>query len=269
MAESIGSGIIWAAAASDVGLVRSRNEDGAWLHGEFLRDGHQATIVDSASVSRGVFLAVADGVGGAAAGDVASKFVLEQMAAFVGEAANGLTAESVGPWMRENAETVNRRLVVRGLHSDELLGMATTLTGLYFRGSWGCWINAGDSRLYAHRAGLLTQVSRDHTLRELLGDPTIPGNIISNYFGTENEFYLDVGELPAKDMASGDFIYLLCSDGLSDYTEHATLESILTECSRAAAPEELESAALRLVEAAKSGGGRDNITCVIAWPRRA
>jgi PPM family protein phosphatase len=260
--------MIWAAAASDVGLVRSRNEDGVWLHGTFVRDGHEATSVDSAAIIQGVFLAVADGVGGAAAGDVASKFVLEQMAAFVGEPPEGVTDESIGPWMRENAEIVNRRLVVRGLHSDELSGMATTLTGLYFRGSIACWINAGDSRLYSHRAGHLNQISRDHTLRELLGDPNIPGNIISNCFGTQDEFYLDVGLLSADDRATGDLIYLLCSDGLSDYATGEDMESILTDCAAAATIEALETGALRLVEAAKSGGGGDNVTCVIVWPRR-
>ena len=250
---------IWAAAASDVGLVRSRNEDGVWLGDSFLRTGHASASLDATTVQRGVFLAVADGVGGAAAGDVASKFALEEMASFIEDAPHPLMPESAGPWMRETAAAVNDLLIARGESRDELRGMATTLTGIYFQGPLACWINAGDSRLYALRGGSLTQISRDHTLREMTGDPRIPGNIITNCFGTQNEFYLDVGELlPADDLT-----YLLCSDGLSDYTEHATLDSIVRECATLQSLADFDAAAARLVAAAKAGGGGDNITCMV------
>lgn len=262
MGDTANNATIWAAAASDIGLVRSRNEDGVWIGDSFLRTGHRSASLDGASVS-GVFLAVADGVGGAAAGDVASKFVLEEMASLIDDAPRSLTPESVGPWFKEAAAGVNNALVECGESRNELRGMATTLTGLYFREPLVCWINAGDSRLYALRGGSLTQVSRDHTLREMTGDPRIPGNIITNCFGTQNEFYLDVGTLLPAD----DLLYLICSDGLSDYADHAALESIMKGCASPQSLEELDAAAVRLVDAAKDGGGGDNITCVIAQRR--
>ena len=262
MEELSGSGTIWAAAASDIGLVRSRNEDGVWLGDSFLRTGHRSVSLDAAT-GRGAFLAVADGVGGSAAGDVASRFVLEKMASLIDGAPRSLTPESVGPWFKKAAADTNGALVERGESSNELRGMATTLTGVYFQDRFACWINAGDSRLYALRGGSLTQVSRDHTLREMTGDPRVPGNIITNCFGTQNEFYLDVGALSPVD----DLIYLICSDGLSDYTDHMTLESIMKGCASPQSLEELDAAAARLVDAAKDGGGGDNITCVIVQRR--
>jgi len=173
------------------------------LGGGFLRTGQRsATLVVAAGQS--VFLAVADGVGGAAAGDVASRFVLDEMASLIDDAPAPLTTDTAGPWFKQTANAVNDALVRRGESRDELLGMATTLTGIYFGEQATCWINAGDSRLYALRGESLTQVSRDHTLREMTGDPRIPGNIITNCFGTQNEFYLDVGTLSPAD----DLVYL-------------------------------------------------------------
>jgi len=262
MDESTGGGTFWAAAASDIGLVRSRNEDGVWLGGSFLRTGHRSAVL-GVPTGRGTFLAVADGVGGAAAGDVASRFVLEEMARLIDDAPAPLMTDAAGPWFKQTANAVNDALVHRGESRDELRGMSTTLTGVYFTDQVACWINAGDSRLYALRGEGLSQVSRDHTLREMTGDPRIPGNIITNCFGTRNEFYLDVGTLSPAD----DFIYLICSDGLSDYADHADLESIVKGCAAANELEELDSAASRLVAAAKAGGGGDNITCVIVQCR--
>ncbi|MBU8913726.1 MAG: hypothetical protein KOO61_06845, partial [Spirochaetales bacterium] len=179
------------------------------------------------------------------------------------DAPHPLMPESAGPWMQQAAAAVNDQLAARGESRDELRGMATTLTGIYFQGPLACWINAGDSRLYALRGGSLTQISRDHTLREMTGDPRIPGNIITNCFGTQNEFYLDVGELlPADDLT-----YLICSDGLSDYTDQTTLESIVKEHATPQTLGDLDATAERLVAAAKTGGGGDNITCMVVRHR--
>ena len=268
MVESEGGGTIWAAAASDIGLVRSRNEDGLWLGDGFLRTGHRSVSLDASTVQRGVLLAVADGVGGAAAGDVASKFVLEQMARLVELQPAELTDLTVGPWMQKTAAAANDLLVERAKGRDETYGMSTTFTGVYFRDMLGCWINAGDSRLYAFREGSLIQISRDHTLREMTGDPSIPGNIITNCFGTRNDFYLDFGLVwPVGHPTSADGIFLICSDGLSDYAEHTTLESIMRGCATARSIHELDAAAALLVNAARAGGGGDNITCMIVQHR--
>jgi len=259
---------VWAAAASDRGLVRRRNEDGAWLDGIFVRDDEASTILARPGPHAGALLAVADGVGGAAAGDVASRFVLEQIAGLLGATVSEAESEDVSGWLDDTAHAVNRRLVTRALNSDELSGMATTLTGIYLTSTSAWWFNAGDSRLYVLQEGGLVQVSRDHTLRELTGDPRIPGNIIANCFGAQGEFYLDVGELPimnsASEVAPDGGLCLLCTDGLTDYADHERLEAILRDPEVVRSPEALQEAAGRLVAAARDGGGGDNITCLLA-----
>jgi protein phosphatase len=252
---------VTAVAMSDIGLVRSRNEDGTWIGDRFLRTGSEVSSFTGADLERGLVLAVADGVGGAAAGDVASKFVLDALGATAPAAPASAPAESVCRWLEQTALAINDSLVERAASQTDLYGMSTTMTGLFMGVSTVCWVNAGDSRLYALRDGTLVQVTRDHTLREMAGDPRIPGNIIVNCFGTREDFYADTGEIdtPAE-------LYLLCSDGLSDYTSPDGLERIVVECGRSDAGA-LMSCAHRLVDAAKAGGGADNITALLVVPQ--
>ncbi len=250
MTETIPALVV--AAASDTGLVRRNNEDGVWLVDRFIRCGLHTTEVTGVP-DAGVLLAVADGVGGAAAGEVASRWVCEQMAGRIFAASLCDTTTTPGRLQRIASE-VNADLLRESEADPHRRGMATTWTAVLMLPSGTFWLNAGDSRLYRLTNGELDQVSRDHTLREERGDPSIPGNIISNCFGNAEGFYLDVGEL---DLASCDG-FLLCTDGLSDYADFSRAHDVVR------ATEDPQTAAQGLLRLALDGGGGDNVTLIFA-----
>ena len=250
-----------AAATSDTGRVREHNEDAIWLD-TFFREG-----IRSARFAReeqgSLLLAVADGVGGAAAGEVASQWVCEQMAASIESVELPAEADELSSRLKKLARDVNEGLEREASARRGARGMATTYTGLLFVGERTWWINAGDSRLYELRDGSLAQISRDHTLREELGDPSIPGNIITNCFGHQDGFRLDAGQLPSDPPD----LYLICSDGLSDYADMSAVEGVLRGAAASAAEaSDLEAPARELVNLALAGGGGDNVTVLIARP---
>lgn len=242
-------------ATSDTGLVRRNNEDAIWLADRFIRSGmHSLEIIDIPD--EGLLLAVADGVGGAAAGEVASRWVCEQMARRIHEASLA-GATTVADRLRSIASSVNEDLLRESETDPHRRGMATTWTAVLMFPSRAFWLNAGDSRLYRLANGALEQVSRDHTLREERGDPSIPGNIISNCFGNATGFYLDVGGF---DIAACDG-FLLCTDGLSDYADADRARQLVRRTA------DTRTAAQGLLQLALDGGGGDNITLILARRR--
>lgn len=257
---------------SDTGRVREHNEDALWMGDHFFRTGSRSRRF-SADELVGRLLAVADGVGGAAAGEVASEWVSNQMAERVAAGLAEAADRDLAEILTRIGRDVNGELIEEGSRQPGRTGMATTYTALLFRRDRTLWMNAGDSRLYLFGDGELRQVSRDHTLREETGDPSIPGNIITNCFGTRNEFRLDVGGL---DLA-GASLAMLCSDGLSDYADMSRVAAVLADLERAgAAPDDeekalaaLEDAAAQLLRLALVGGGGDNVSFMIARPNYA
>lgn len=252
------------AAISDTGRVREHNEDALWLGNAFARSGFHARRFAGEAID-GLVLAVADGVGGAAAGEVASRFVVEEMADRI---AADLSGRGEDPPTAEQlagiAARVNDELVTQGNRRAGRRGMATTWTGILLTRAMACWMNAGDSRLYRVGEEGLVQVSRDHTLREESGDPSIPGNIITNCFGTPEGFRLDVGSLDP----SGSLTLLLCSDGLSDYANMDRVAALLAALPPAPDGEDadasyLEPTAREILDSALAGGGGDNVTLLI------
>jgi protein phosphatase len=259
MTESLPS-TVEIAAVSDVGLVRARNEDALWVADHMVRDSSESARFSPPDEETGLLLAVADGVGGAAAGDVASSFVVRRMAALYRQIVLGDTPVSAEQLSRA-AQQVNGELQIEAHNNVQYRGMATTFTAMVFHRECQCWIHAGDSRLYGVTEGGLRQITRDHTLREISGDPRIPGNIIVNCYGCPSEFYVDTGAL---DPATAE-IYLACSDGLSDYADMGSVEEALIGC--ASSPERsLAQCAADLVQMAKDGGGADNISFLIVRP---
>ena len=246
---------------SDVGLIRPQNEDALWIDDHMIRDDGESRVVDMSERTIPLLLAVADGVGGAAAGEIASAFVARQMGRYCTD------EERDPPTMadlREEAARVNDLLLVEAERRVQWRGMATTYTAIVFAPTCQCWVHAGDSRLYGVIEGELVQISRDHTLREISGDPRVPGNIIVNCFGSSSNFYTDSGTLTP----SRTDLYLLCSDGLSDY---ANMETVGDELVRTAGEpaRALSECAARLVELAKTGGGADNISVLLVRPTYA
>ena len=237
---------IEAACLSDVGLHRADNEDSSlyWepdSDDEFRRKGRLAIV--------------ADGMGGHRQGGVASQMVIDALNALEPTASLNATLQSVSEALtRVNADLRRRALA---LAPDAISG--STVVALFIRGGeWGvAW--AGDSRAYRSRDGNLTPLTRDHSATFEPDETAIraPGNTeITRAVGVEEEFELDqVSDL----VADGDR-FLLCSDGLYDALDGASIADIIAQ----GTPDEASHA---LIEAARAAGARDNVTAVIVEAR--
>lgn len=246
--------IVRYAAVSDVGCVRSGNEDMALADRQFLRDEQATGSVTLTAESR-MALIVADGMGGNDGGELASDIAAQEFDTWLEELPAGLTAAEVQVRAMDMAVATHVLINARGRELDGFLGMGTTLCGAFvYEGHW-LWINVGDSRLYLIRDGQMRQVSRDHSYRNLHNDPTLPSNLIYNALGGGEEFeaFADCYPLDARPADR----LLVCSDGLCDMIDDAEIE-------RLAAITDLQASAMALVEAAKAAGGADNITVLLA-----
>ena len=225
-------------AASDRGLVRGNNEDSAYA-GPHL-------------------LVLADGMGGHAAGEVASQLMVEHLEHLDRDPADADMLALLGA----AAEDANASIAESVAQHPEQAGMGTTLTATMFNGRQFGLIHVGDSRGYLLRDGKLTQLTVDDTFVQSLVDDgklapedvsTHPQKslILKAYTGREVEPHLELIE--AK---PGDRI-LLCSDGLSDPVTRETIQVALGDGTP-------EMAAQRLIELALRSGGPDNVTVVVA-----
>ena len=229
--------VVEQAGLTDVGRQREANED---------------NLVIAAPV-----FAVADGMGGARAGEVASRLAAE---AFRDPRDPALTPERQ---LERVAQEANRRIYELALRDETRRGMGTTLTATLVDGDAVSVGHVGDSRAYRLRDGELAQLTQDHSLvaeLERSGQLTPEAaehhpqrSIITRALGPEPEVEVDTHTHPARD---GD-VYVLCSDGLTGMISDDELATIVR-----AAPS-LESAAEALVRAANQSGGKDNITVVL------
>jgi len=231
------------AGVSDVGLARADNEDSAFV---------------------GPYVAlVADGVGGAAAGEVASATAAYVVSA-TALARFGDDPEAV---LRDGAAAAGLVLTEGVQEHPEQAGMATTLCALVTDGERIVLGHVGDSRAYLYRDGGLEQVSHDHTYVQLLIDngQLQPDEVAvhpwrSVVLRSLHAAAEDLAELPDIDVVPldarpGDRL-LLCSDGLSDLVGADRIEEVL-------ALADPHSAAAVLTQAALLAGGKDNVTCVV------
>lgn len=229
------------ASATHVGLVRAGNED-------------SVRPTTDGSTEEPVVLAVADGMGGAVAGEIASRIAID---AAMGEPADA--AITPGDRVRAGNEAV-----LAAVEEDhKLFGMGTTLTlGLFVPAGLLQVAHIGDSRMYLFRDGELQQLTHDHTLvAELVAigqltpeqAETHPRrNLVTRVIGTEK---VNVDEFDL-DLKPGDRI-VICSDGLNSMLRDAEISAILF---KADAPSD---AAWSLVEAANAAGGTDNTTVAV------
>ena len=202
--------------------------------------------------------AIADGMGGAQAGEVASR-----LAAAVLQEANGeeLTEERIAELIQE----ANRRVFQRSNEDVATSGMGTTMTVALVDGPGESIVvgHVGDSRAYRVRDGELEQLTEDHSLvGELLRSGRLSAeeaemhpqrSVITRAIGTEPDVDVDTFTVP---MRPGD-LFLLCSDGLTDMVPDREIHSLLD------GSDDLEAAARALVDAANEAGGEDNITVVL------
>jgi len=233
-----------AAAVTDRGRKRPSNEDAYGL-----------------SVEHGVYI-VCDGMGGAAAGEIASSLAVEE-AMRVLCARDGDESMALPGSAEEAVFAANDAIYSRAERNPRLNGMGTTLVALLARET-GVWVvNIGDSRCYRLRNRRLEQLTQDHSLvdeqvrlgrmtpAEALRSPL--RNVITRALGTQSSVTPDIFEIETD---PGD-LFMLCSDGLTRELSDPLIESLLSLDLR------LEELCARMVNAAKKAGGHDNITCLL------
>jgi protein phosphatase len=225
------------AGGTDVGLVRSDNED--------------AYLVNPP------LLAVADGLGGHLAGEVASSIAVETLLA---DAPRSADAKALARAVR----TANAAVIEAADSGRGRFGMGTTLTAAMIDGTRIVLAHVGDSRAYLLHFGALAQVTHDHSMvADMVRNGTLTAeearvhpnrSVITRALGSDPNLLVDTYEIEA---APGDRL-LLCSDGLTGMVDDPEIERILSTATSA------EEAVDRLIEGARDAGGQDNITVVVA-----
>jgi protein phosphatase len=263
-------------ALSHQGHVRSNNED----HYLVLRVGRALeTVLSNLSNNQpgdlfeetAYGMVVADGLGGSAGGEVASREAIYTLLSLVLRTPDwqfrwGAREENTVMWrMTDRFRRVNEALLQEAAAQVGLVGMSTTLTAVVTHGDSLIIGHVGDSRAYLLRRGKLERLTRDHTLAQRLIDTGIIAadddlahglrNVLMQALGSrESECVPDVRHYSLED---GDQI-LLCTDGLTDMVDDESIESLLTKAGSA------QTACRNLIDAALSNGGKDNVTVVVA-----
>jgi protein phosphatase len=263
------------AAATHQGRVRHNNED----HFLVARLAKALRVLATSlpddeptrfSDEEGYLMIVADGMGGAAAGERASALAISSVESFVlralkwfmhvGREEGALTDE-----LRKALERADRKVYREAQADPNLHGMGTTLTWAYSVGDDCYIVHAGDSRAYLFRDGELEQLTTDHTLAQLLveGGELSPEDarkhprrhVITNVIGGPSaDAEAEIAKVKVRD---GD-VLLLCTDGLNEPVADGQIAAVL------AGMQSPEAAVRRLIDLALQGGGPDNVTVVVA-----
>lgn len=228
------------AAGSHKGMIREGNEDSGYAGPRLL--------------------AIADGMGGQAAGEVASSEVISTLVQLDDDVPGSDILTSLGTAVQR----ANDQLRMMVEEDPQLEGMGTTLTALLWTGQRLGLVHVGDSRAYLLRDGVLTQITQDHTWVQRLVDEgriteeeatTHPQrSLLMRALGSGDHVEPD---LSVREVRAGDR-YLICSDGLSGVVSHQTMEETLASYQ---GPQETIQ---ELIQLALRGGGPDNITCIVA-----
>lgn len=232
--------------ATDIGLVRPVNED-------------SYICLDSA-----VYV-VADGMGGHAAGEVASA-LLTQTAK---EILEGLDPENITEaLLRQVVLEANRRILAKAAADNIYNGMGTTASLLCLKETEAVWAHVGDSRIYLLREGSLQQITKDHSLVwDLVENGSLTPeeaqthpkrNLLTRAVGVDAELLVDTGNFA---IVAGDK-FLLCSDGLTNMVNESSIKNIINIMP-------VDNPAKLLIEQALAAGGIDNITAILIEKRDA
>lgn len=229
---------------SDVGLNRYNNED-IWMALPDLR-----------------FFALADGMGGHNAGEVAAKEAIDTLQTSVEQFLNPnlnafLTVGGIISQLRIAIEAANKKVLTLGKEVLSYKGMGTTLCCFYFYDDLIVYAHVGDSRIYLFRNSKLKQLTHDHSLtNQLLSQGYLETsssayrNIITKAIGTSSKIEPTIASLPVQI----NDLFFTCSDGLSDFVPEEEMALILLNSLT------LQGGVERLIEAAKKNGSNDNIT---------
>ena len=221
---------------SDIGLVRSNNED-VWT-----------ALPDIG------FFALADGMGGHQAGEIAAKEAIENLSHLIRQnSSSDKSLKGIAKDLREAIESANRWVYQMSKKSNVLAGMGTTLCCLYWTPEAVVYAHIGDSRIYRLREGQLDLLTRDHSLFPKGKTESHYKNVITRAIGTHPKANPEIAISPYE---PGD-LFFLCSDGLSDVLTDDDMKKILHRS------EDLGTAAKRLIEKAKIKGSHDNITVLM------
>ena len=237
-------------AASKLGCVRSQNEDMVLVGSQFIRNDGFSTRIDLTNNDR-YLVAVADGMGGHNRGDVASSDALHNLQFFFHDLPTGLNPGSFNEAIVGWLDSINIIVASKGKSDEQYKGMGTTLVGLVFYEGEFYTLNCGDSRLYRFRDGVLTQLTSDHSLSNMLGS-SHHSNIITNCIGGGcATSFIDIVKI-TDDVKEGD-VYLLCSDGLTDMLPDHAISELLAG----------GADANKLCDEAVVAGGLDNVSCSV------
>jgi PPM family protein phosphatase len=240
------------AGQTDVGRVRASNEDSF---------GYDQRL--------GIFV-VCDGMGGHAAGEVASQIAVETVLGYFREREPAVEEDAYlddaplgARLLAEAVKQANDAILAYAYAHKNTSGMGTTLVAARFVEPTVSIANVGDSRIYLLREGELLQLSEDHSLvmeqvrRGMLtleeAKRSSAQNIITRALGTDETMLPDLGEFPAQD---GD-VLLLATDGVLRHVEDSQIRDILMQIPS------LNAACATLIDAANAGGGDDNSTCIL------
>lgn len=243
-------------AVSDVGRKRKGNEDSVSVNPE-----HKLFVV-------------ADGMGGHAAGEVASRIAVDAIEEFI--RATGGDEEITWPFgldesisydgnrLKTAVRSANRKVLEITREKSEYEGMATTVAAVLVDGARANLAHVGDSRIYLFHGGVLSQLTSDHSwVNEQIQSGIISAeqarshplrNVVTRALGGRADLQVDV---QCRDMEPGD-VLLLCSDGLTSMLPDEEIGSVVKE-----AEGDLKKAARDLVDAANARGGEDNITALL------
>ena len=245
--------ILEGAGCTDTGVLRTKNEDAFHLCQE-----------------QGIFV-VCDGMGGAAAGEIASRMAAEIVSAALCAKDKRAAPEGDGAEAAiiDAIADANRKIFELARREAGYEGMGTTIVMAHVEAGVAHVAHVGDSRCYLWREGRLELLTQDHSL---VGEQVRLGtlspeeaenspyrNVITRALGTQATVMTEYRRIQIE---SGDLL-LLCSDGLTRELSDAEIAGVVAE----GAGEELEALCRKLVERAKEAGGRDNITCVFVRER--
>jgi protein phosphatase len=263
-------------AVSHTGRIRSRNEDHYLVsrvtrHQHILQTNMPPDSLPAYTGEDGYLFIVADGMGGMAAGEVASRLAIStslklfQRSERWGFRVNQRVARELFERISEDLREIDKTLTEKSAADRRLLGMGTTLTAAYSMGVDLFIVHLGDSRVYLYRDGTLRQLTKDHTVAQAMADAGyiaadevrrhVKRNALTNFLGGHHgKVKADLRWLRLSD---GDRL-LLCSDGLNEMVDDASIAQILSRY------DDPRAAAHHLLEEALHHGGKDNVTVVVA-----
>ena len=227
-----------------VGLVRENNEDALLVREPYL-------------------FAVADGMGGYAAGEIASRAILKAFEAATHSLRHQQGEQNIHNVLVEAFDKANTHVFKMAVSNDKYTGMGTTMTALYLPGDGTAYCcHVGDSRLYTYREGNLVQVTRDHTY---VADLQASGEITEEEAFIHPQRHVLMKALGVEESVRADSLHfkllpedrlLLCSDGLSDMLRQQEILDLM-------GGEDINSVADQLLERSLCNGGRDNVSFIL------